>query len=679
MRQGKVWLLATVMIAVLATGCGNKASKEQCEKANQLVESAQKARHYDELMQLADSLEKEGSLTAATAYYWRGYASDRLDKKRMAEFYWKASIDNADREGDMDVYAKSASRLANLLTLRGDYAIALESAVPAAAKLEEMKCDSTSDYINLLIYIGCCQAGLGNNSEATEDGFDRAYQKHLANVENNRTDASYKDAIAGLINIVYACNTTQKYKEANDWIAKFGELLSQYQQRQGTDPGYVDKQLGRFNIYKAIALNGMGKEDEAKQVYDDYKETEFSKTPEGRITANDYLTAANRWVEAADNYRSLDALLGDKQKSYTLDDIESLVLKKYHANQMAGRRDSAVAVSLQISDALGKALAQEKQIQEEEQVTIVREVEQMIANQAKETRQRQMGLWAALGILVLCFLGYALYRRFANHQLKVAHMKLKADYDQLEEDTTIKERKETEVRISRQLQQYLQPKPLPDYKGLGIDVQQIPGNGIGSDLCDYLLKDDKLVFCIGSALEQEILTSLAAETARATFRAVAAFETDPGKMATAINKALTGQEALKAGVALFIGTLDLKTGKLAYCSAGHHAPLLLKDEVGTLATDECKPLGVDADYSYTTQETELAKGSMLFCFTDGLAAAENGDGKAFGAKMVRGTALQALKLNPQPRPFIQNIKEAIAKFTATTPQKSDITMLVVAR
>ena len=52
-----------------------------------------------------------------------------------------------------------------------------------------MKCDSTSDYINLLIYIGCCQAGLGNNGEATEDGFDRAYQKHLANVENNRTDA----------------------------------------------------------------------------------------------------------------------------------------------------------------------------------------------------------------------------------------------------------------------------------------------------------------------------------------------------------------------------------------------------------------------------------------------------------------------------------------------------------
>jgi serine phosphatase RsbU (regulator of sigma subunit) len=258
-------------------------------------------------------------------------------------------------------------------------------------------------------------------------------------------------------------------------------------------------------------------------------------------------------------------------------------------------------------------------------------------------------------------------------------MKLKADYDQLEEEATIKERKETEVRISRQLQQYLQPKPLPDYKGLGIDVQQIPGNGIGSDLCDYLLKDDKLVFCIGSALEQEILTSLAAETARATFRAVAAFETDPGKMATAINKALTGQEALKAGVALFIGTLDLKTGKLAYCSAGHHAPLLLKDEVGTLATDECKPLGVDADYSYTTQETELANGSMLFCFTDGLTAAENGDGKVFGAKMVRGAALQALKLNPQPRPFIQSIKEAIAKFTAATPQKSDITMLVVAR
>ena len=78
------------------------------------------------------------------------------------------------------------------------------------------------------------------------------------------------------------------------------------------------------------------------------------------------------------------------------------MLKKYHANQMAGRRDSAVAVSLQISDALGKALAQEKQIQEEEQVTIVREVEQMIANRDRWACGQHSASWCSASWAMPC-------------------------------------------------------------------------------------------------------------------------------------------------------------------------------------------------------------------------------------------------------------------------------------
>ena len=679
MKQGILWMMAWMMTAVLLTGCGNKASKEQCEKANQLVEAAQKARDYNRLMLLADSLEQEGSLSPATAGYWRGYASDHMDKKRMAEFYWKTSFENAEREENMAIYAKSASRLANLLTLRGEYKSALESVTPVARKLEALKCDSTSDYINLLIYIGCCQAGLGTESEAMEDGFDRAYKKHLENIENNHTDAAYKDAIAGLINIAYAYNTTKRYREADSWIAKFGELLNQYQQRPGTNSEYVDKQVGRFNIYKAIALNGLGKEEEARKVYDEYEETAFSKTPEGRITANDYLTAANRWAEAADNYRSLDALLGVEKTDYTMDDIERQVLKKYMANQMAGRRDSAIAVSMQISDALGKALAKEKQIQAEEQITIVREVEQMMANQEKEAQDRRMSMWVALGGLLLCFLGYAMYRRYANQQLRVAHQQLKADYAKLEEETTVKSRQETEKQITRQLQQNLRPYPLPSIKGLGFELLQIPGSGISNDAYDWCMRDDQLFFCFGSAREQAILSALAADAAISLFRAVTASENDPGRIATAINKALAKQETDNTGVALLIGVLDLKTGRFCYCNAGHNTPLVLSDEVATLPVNENKPLGIDNDYVYDTQETELSKGSMLFCYTDGLSLATNREGKLYGEKKVRGTALQALKLNAQPKPFIAHVKEDLEKFADNKAQKNDITLMVIGR
>ena len=677
MRKGTIWLMVTMTAVLMMTGCGNKASKEQCERANQLVESAQRARNYSQLMQLTDSLENEGSLTPAKACYWRGYASDRMNKKRMAEFYWKTSLEAATDE-EMDIYAKSASRLANLLTVRGEYKTALESAIPAAKRLEDLKCDSTSDYINLLIYIGCCQAGLGTDGEATSDGFDRAYKKHIENIENNHTDAAYKDAIAGLINIAYACNTTKKYREANDWITKFGELLNQYQQRPGTDANYVDKQVARFNIYQAIMLNGLGKEEEARKVYDEYQETEYSKTPEGRITANDYLTAANRWEEAAVNYRSLDAILDNQQAGYSIDDIENQVLKKYQANLKAGRRDSAIAVSMQISDALGKALAREKQIYAEEQSTIVREVEDMIANQAKEDHQRQLGMWGVIGVLLLCFLGYALYRRYSNQQLKVAHENLKADYGQLEELTAAKERRATEIRISHQLQDDMLPKVLPSPDGLVLDTLFVQGTGIGSDLYDGFESDGKFVFCIGSTKEKDAVSAIAANRVLTLFRTTAPSASDPAAIITAINEAMTRKNDCRKAVALFVGIIDPSTGLLTYCNAGNTTPLQLGEEVSLLPSDENSPVGIDGASYYTSQQTELAKGSKLFVYTDGLALSENGEGKQIGEKKVRGAALQSLKLNPQPKAFIQNMREAIATYTGGTPQTNDITMILIA-
>lgn len=680
MKQGRFFLFATLITALLTTGCGNKASTEQCEKADQLVAAVQKAKNYPRLMAVADSLAKEGSLSPAKTYYWQGYASDRMGKKRMAEFYWKASLENAVLEKDMDVYAKTASRLANLLTMRGDYESALKTARPAVQLLEEQKCDTTSDYTNLLIYIGCCQAGLGNTGNEMSDGFDRAYQKHLDNIDKNHTDAAYKDAIAGLINIAYACNTAGQYKISLDWIARFGELLNQYEQRPGTNSEYVDKQLARFNIYKAVALHRLGNAEEAAKIYEDYQGTQYSQTPEGRITANDYLTAADRWGEAADNYRSLDTALHNQQgDAYTIDNIENLVLKKYRANNLAGRRDSAIAVSMQICDSLQQAFALQRQVNSEEQATIINEVEKMNAQQAEATRQRQMSMWAALGALLLCFLAYALYRRYTNQRLKVAYKELKTDYNQLDEEVTARERRESELRISRQLQQYMLPQNLPVCKGASLEPLFIPGTGISSDFYDCVVNGDQLVFCIGNSCEQAISKSIGADTVHTLFRAVATAETDPARMATAINKALIGREPDDTGVALFIGIINPTTGLLTYCNAGHSVPLLLSDGVAALPTDENKAIGIDTDAVYTTRQTELAKGSMLFCFTDGLAQAKNSEGKFYGAKMVRGAALQSLKLNPQPKPFLENMNEALMKYTGNTAQKNDITMLIIER
>ncbi|MBP5800083.1 MAG: SpoIIE family protein phosphatase, partial [Prevotella sp.] len=401
MKQSRFWILV-IMAIILATACTNRPSKEQSAKAERMIESVHKARDFNRLIILTDSLEKAGCLTQAEAYYWKGYASDRMKKTRMAQFYWNTTLEavgNSTTKEDLDIYAKTACRLANLLSVKGDYKGALKIAVPAAQRLEELKCDTTSDYMNLLIYIGCCQAVSDNGGNDAEDGFKRAYQKHQENISNSHSDAAYKDAIAGLINIAYFCNYTKNYQAAMKWTGHFGEILNEYEQRTDVNTEYIDKQLARFDIYQAIALEGLGKKEEAAKVYEAFKGTMFSKTPEGKINGNDYLVAADRWNEAADNYSSLNTMLKQKESAISVDDIQELLLKKYQANLRAGRRDTAATVGMQICDSLDHALALAKQLDAEEQATIVENVELLTKQQEEVARQKQIWLFGALALL----------------------------------------------------------------------------------------------------------------------------------------------------------------------------------------------------------------------------------------------------------------------------------------
>ena len=152
MKQQRIWMFVVVMTALLVMACGGK--RQSSERASRIMEVAYKSKDYGRVLQLADSLYASGDLASAEAYYWRGYACDRMKKKRMAEFYFKTAIEAASESSDkasVDVYAKAASRLASLLSVRGDYEGTLKTAEPVAQRLEELKADTTSDYVNLLI------------------------------------------------------------------------------------------------------------------------------------------------------------------------------------------------------------------------------------------------------------------------------------------------------------------------------------------------------------------------------------------------------------------------------------------------------------------------------------------------------------------------------------------------
>ena len=675
-------IVALTLVAIILLGCGGGSSKEQRQKAELAIESAQKNKDLKQLMILADSFERAGTLSSAKAYYWRGYASDRMNKRRMAEFYWKTSLQTAASSkdpDDVDTYARSASRLANLLTVRGEYENALKGAIPAAEFLEAHKCDTTSDYMNLLIYIGCCQMGLNKADKETEEHFSIAYEKHLANIESTHSDESYKDAIAGLINIAYACITTQNYDQALKWTDRFGKLLAEYEQRQGINTDYIDKQLARFYIYKAIAHERMGQEDEAEKIYQQFLETNFSKTPEGKINANEFLISAGRWDEAAFNYRSLDAMFEGKD-AYTIDNIRHYALKKYKTNLQAGRLDSALVVSRLICDSLDHAFNLAKEIDAEEQVVIIDKIEQLTQQQAEAARERQMGLFVLLGILFLCFVAYAIYRGYRGHKLHKAHTELKADYSELEERTAEKERAQTLQTTALDAQKALLPAPLPKRKDLTVLVTLTSGTALSSDLYDYLIRDEQLFFCIGTAHGDTIQSSVQMAMAWSQFRTAAAITNTPALILSAINRSLATIHGEKPVVDLFVGVLNLTTGQLDYSQAGVISPLLMEnDEVTVLPIETTPAAGADETATFFNLQAEVAPGAMLYLYTPGVAAITNAEGKIYGEKRLRGSVLQAMKLNAKPAGFLANITEALKNFADTEPQTNDQTMLLIRR
>ena len=647
---------------MLTAACSSGPSKEQSAKAERMIETAHKARDFNRLMTLADSLVNQGDLSQADAYYWKGYASDRMKKNRMAEFYWKTALEtagNSDSKEDLDTYAKAASRLANLLSVRGDYEGTLKIGLPAAKRLEELKCDTTSDYVNLLIYIGCCQAEVGNGESDAEDLFKRAYQKHKENIDKTHSDAAYKDAIAGLINIAYFYNFTQNYQAALKWTNLFGEMLNEYEQHSDTNAEYIDKQLARFHIYQAIALQGLGKEEEAAKVYEAFKTTQFSKTPEGKINGNDYLAAANRWNEAADNYSSLNAMMGQKESSVSMDDIKELMLKKYQANLRAGRRDTAAAVGMQICDSLDRALALAKQLDAEEQVKIVDNVELLTTQQAEKARQKQMWLFGALALLFLGFIAFIYYSRRHDRQLRRDHEELQKTFATLKNDTTASEREATELRVAHALAAS-SPAVAPTLpKGFSLHASAIPTKGFGSSICDYLTRDGKLFFCMGDVEGQNVNASVAAAMVKTQFRTATAIESEPSRIVEVISKARQWEENIK----LFVGVLDTETALLRYYNAGHEEPVLLDKEITRLPASE--------------QEMQMTKGMMIFLFNKGILTAENKANKQYGENRMLGAALQAMKTDARPEPFVASITDNINTFIGDTEQQADIALLAI--
>jgi len=240
---------------------------------------------------------------------------------------------------------------------------------------------------------------------------------------------------------------------------------------------------------------------------------------------------------------------------------------------------------------------------------------------------------------------------------------------------------ENEMKVAHDIQMSMLPKtfpPYPERNDLDIYGTLTPAKGVGGDLFDFYIRDEQLFFCIGDVSGKGIPASLFMAVTRSLFRNISQHVSKPDHIVNALNQAQSEGNDTNMFVTLFVGVLDLKTGKLCYCNAGHDAPLLLGREVKLLPCECNLPIGVIADFKFEQQEVTLERPSTIFLFTDGLNEAENIDHAQFGDERIKKIA-ESLIANGQQEPMqvIRHMTDAVHTFVGTAEQSDDLTMLAI--
>jgi serine phosphatase RsbU (regulator of sigma subunit) len=361
-----------------------------------------------------------------------------------------------------------------------------------------------------------------------------------------------------------------------------------------------------------------------------------------------------------------------------LDNISLYLVPKYRAHIGAGHKDSAIYVANQIINAYDSALVWSKRDDTAEMATIyeTHQKEQELAQSQYELEKRGHEIYRqrliSFGIGFLLFSGflvyYTLYKRKAYKLLQDA-------YSQLEEATSARERIESELRIARDIQMSMIPASNLESEGLDLFASMTPAKEVGGDLYDYFLEKDHLYIAIGDVSGKGVPASLFMAQVIRLFRAMAKQHYTPAEICTRINNELTENNENGMFITMFIGLVDLTSGRLDFCNAGHNPPVLGGDADGGnfLQMIPNAPIGLWQGLEYEGEYIDSIKGKPLFIYTDGLNEAENPELERFGDDHML-EVLRETKFSSAMQ-VVESLKRQVEEHRRGAEPNDDLTMM----
>lgn len=260
---------------------------------------------------------------------------------------------------------------------------------------------------------------------------------------------------------------------------------------------------------------------------------------------------------------------------------------------------------------------------------------------------------------------------------------LKEYIENLATVTAERERIATELDLATKIQSGMLPSifpALPDREDIDLYAAMIPAKEVGGDFYDFfLIDDDHLGLVIADVSGKGIGAALFMVIAKTLLKNAAQQGLSPKEVLAAVNHQLAQNNDENMFVTVFIGILNIATGQLAYASAGHNPPYIIKAD-GTIWRVPVEPalmLAVYDDIVYGEQELQLEMGWRLVLYTDGVTEAMNQSGALYGDD--RFEAALRLAAAGSAHDTLNHIYESVRAFEAGAEATDDLTMLVIQR
>ena len=236
---------------------------------------------------------------------------------------------------------------------------------------------------------------------------------------------------------------------------------------------------------------------------------------------------------------------------------------------------------------------------------------------------------------------------------------------------------ERELLWAREIQVGLFPKGPPPTEAVEFDAINVPSSAVGGDYYDYmLLPDGRLWLVIADVSGHGLFASLLTAVMQTGFRLLARELADPAELAARLNALLHERTPANQYVAGVLGLLDLRSGELCYCNAGHLPPLAIVGGSVSELRGGGLPLGAFGDAHYERRSVRIEPGTLLVFYTDGIVEAVDAAGEAFGQERL----LAALRAEPDTpiEHFVPRVRKAVRAFRGRRgDHRDDVTLMVI--